>query len=117
MIKSKNSKDLRIKSVTNIFDKELSKEAKNIITKRKNPEKKVDQKRLSFKRDKNLELDFRDYMSLNEFFKSIYYRNISIENAEMKQDGFNVVLNALKTYSRKNPEYIKDKINWKMEGM
>ena len=42
MIKSKNSKDLRIKSVTNIFDKELSKEAKNIITKRKNPEKKVD---------------------------------------------------------------------------
>ena len=56
-------------------------------------------------------------MSLNEFFKSIYHRNISIENAEMKQDGFNVVLNALKTYSRKNPEYIKDKINWKMEGM
>ena len=42
IIKSKNSKDLRIKSVTNIFDKELSKEAKNIITKRKNPEKKVD---------------------------------------------------------------------------
>ena len=56
-------------------------------------------------------------MSLNKFFKSIYYRNISIENAEMKQDGFNVVLNALKTYSPKNPEYIKDKINWKMEGM
>ena len=42
MIKSKNSKDLRIKSVTNIFDKELSKQAKNIITKRKNPEKKGD---------------------------------------------------------------------------
>ena len=42
MIKSKNSKDLRIKSVTNIFDKELSKEAKNIITKRKNPGKKGD---------------------------------------------------------------------------
>ena len=64
-----------------------------------------------------MELDFRDYMSLKEFFKSIYYRNISIENAEMKQDEFNVVLNALKTYSPKNPKYIKDKINCKMEGM
>ena len=49
MIKSKNSKDLRIKSVTNIFDKELSKEAKNIITKRKNPEKKSTRKGLALR--------------------------------------------------------------------
>ena len=34
-----------------------------------------------------------------------------IKNAEMKQDEFNAALNALKKYSPKNPEYIKEKIN------
>ena len=50
-------------------------------------------------------------MSLKEFFNSIYERNISIKNAEMKQDEFNAALNALKKYSPKKPEYIKEKIN------
>ena len=50
-------------------------------------------------------------MFLKEFFNSIFYRNISIENAEMKQDEFNAVLNALKKYSPKNPEYIEEKLN------
>ena len=146
MIKNKDSKDLSIKSVTNIFDIELSEEAETMITKLKNQEKKIDYKRLSFKKDKNWTFHFRDYMSLKEFFKYIYYRNISIENAEMKvedefnadifnktifisdmififvfifkpalmmtEDKFNAVLNALKKYSPKNPEYIKEKINF-----
>ena len=146
MIKNKDSKDLSIKSVTNIFDIELSEEAETMITKLKNQEKKIDYKRLSFKKDKNWTFHFRDYMSLKEFFKYIYYRNISIENAEMKvedefnadifnktifisdmififvfifkpalmmtEDEFNAVLNALKKYSPKNLEYIKEKINF-----
>ena len=32
-------------------------------------------------------------MCLKEFFKSMYYRNMLIEKAEMKQGEFNVVLN------------------------
>ena len=146
MIKNKDSKDLSIKSVTNIFDIELSEEAETMITKLKNQEKKIDYKRLSFKKDKNWTFHFRDYMSLKEFFKYIYYRNISIENAEMKvedefnanifnktifisdmififvfifkpalmmtEDEFNAVLNTLKKYSPKNPEHIKEKINF-----
>ena len=51
-------------------------------------------------------------MSLKEFSKSIYYRNILIENAEKKQGKFNAVLNALKKKnSPKNLEYIYKKRN------
>ena len=50
-------------------------------------------------------------MSLKEFFKSIYYRNILIENAEKKQGKFNAVLNAFKKNSPKKLEYIYKKRN------
>ena len=87
IIKNKDSKDLSIKSVTNILDKEQ--EAKNMITKVKNQDKKV-----------------------------------NIKNAEMKQAEFNVVLNALKKYSPKKSEYIKEKMdlldnvkNFSVEGI
>ena len=63
-----------------------------MITKRKSQEKKSTTKRLAFKRDTNLEFNFRDFMS----FKSIYYKSFLIENAEIKQDEFNPVLHALK---------------------
>ena len=43
MIKNKDGKDLTIKSVTNIFDKEQ--EAKNMITKVKNQDKKMDDRK------------------------------------------------------------------------
>ena len=50
-------------------------------------------KRDSFKRDKNSDIDYRDYMS---FFKSIYHKNNLIKNVEMKQDEFDAVLNTIK---------------------
>ena len=43
MIKNKDGKDLTIKSVTSIFDKEQ--EAKNMITKVKNQDKKMDDRK------------------------------------------------------------------------
>ena len=64
MIENKDSKNLGIKSVTNIFDEELSQEAKNILINFNAQERSIDYKWLSFKRDKNLEFDFRDLKSL-----------------------------------------------------
>ena len=92
VIKIKDRKDLNIKSVTNNFDKKILR-TKKIWSPNLKIKKKIDHKWLSFKRDKNLELDFSDYMCLKEFFKSMYYRKMLIEKAEMKQGEFNVVLN------------------------
>ena len=48
------------------------------------------------------EFDFRDYNSLKELFKAIYYRNLKIEDAERKQDEFMVFLDALDKYKPKD---------------
>ena len=43
--------------------------------------------------------DFSDYKTFKELFRYIYYRNISINKAERKQDEFDSVLGALSGYS------------------
>ena len=106
IFENKDSNQLGIKSVTNIFDEELSQEAKNILIKLNAKEETIDYKRLSFKRDKNLEFDFRDHKLLKEFFKDIYYKKFSTEEAEIIQEEFNVVLTALEKYK---PRVYKNK--------
>ena len=96
MIENKDSNQLDIESVTNIFDEDLSQEVKNMFIKLNAQEKSIDYKRLSFKRDENLKLDLRDYKSLKEFFKDIYYKTFSIEEAETIEEEFHTVLTALK---------------------
>ena len=117
-IENKDRKQLGIKSVINVFSDELSKEAKNIFYMLSNQEKSVNYKKLNFKRDKNnLEFDFRDYNSLKELFKDIYYKKLSIENAESMPDEFNAALFALKNYNPKKNLNIKKKkeIFWTMQ--
>ena len=104
IFENKDSNQLGIKSVTNIFDEELSQEAKNILIKLNAKEETIDYKRLSFKRDKNLEFDFRDHKLLKEFFKDIYYKKFSTEEAEIIQEEFNAVLTALEKYKPKDSE-------------
>ena len=101
MIENKDSKQLDIKSVIIVFSDELSQEAKNVLYTISNQQKNIDYKRLSFRRNKNLEFDFSGYNSLKELFKGIYYKKLSIEKAEGIQEEFNVVLSTLKKYKPK----------------
>ena len=41
--------------------------------------------------------------------KDLYYRKITIDEAELKQDEFNAVLGVLSNYSPINPKYIEAK--------
>ena len=43
--------------------------------------------------------DFSDYKTVKELFRDLYHRNITIDEAERKQDEFNTVLHVLKNYS------------------
>ena len=67
LIENKEQRQLGIKSVINIFDEHLSQKIKNMLNQLNNQEKSINYERLNFKRDKNLEFDFRDYRSLKEF--------------------------------------------------
>ena len=70
MIKNKDSKQLGIKSVVDVFGDEWSQEAKINLYILSKQEKSIDYKRLNFKRDKNLEFSFRDYKSLRVYLRA-----------------------------------------------
>ena len=57
----------------------------------------------------NVTYDFSDYKTFKKFFRNIYYRNMSINEAERKQDEFDVLLNALSRCSARNEKYIMAK--------
>ena len=67
-IEDKKNSQLDIKSMIDFFNEELSQKEKNIFI-RLNNQKIISYKRLSFKRDKNLEFDFGDYKSLKNSLK------------------------------------------------
>ena len=50
--------------------------------------------------------DFSDYRTFKELFSDRYYRTITIDEAESKQDEFNTVLPVLKKYSPKHEKYV-----------
>ena len=105
---TKNKKDnlLGIKSVTHILDQKLSLEAKNVLAKLSNQEEIIKYAKLDFRRDNNLKFEFSDYRSLKKLFRAIYYRNLSIDNAERIKDEFMGVLSMLERYRPRNLDYV-----------
>ena len=69
MIENKKDSQLDIKSATDVLDEELSQQAQDVLTNLSNQEKIINYKKLSFKRDRNLDFDFRSYGSLKELLK------------------------------------------------
>ena len=59
----------------------------------------------------NVDYDFSDYKTFKELFRDLYYRKITIDDAERKQDKFDAVLFHLNKYTQKNPKYIEAKNN------
>ena len=57
------------------------------------------------------EYDFSDYKTFKELFRDLYYRTVTIDEAESKQEEFNIVLHALKEYNPKHDKYVTLKNN------
>ena len=53
--------------------------------------------------------DFSDYKTFKELFSDLYYRNMTIDEAEENQNEFDGVFGALSIYSAKKKEYIEAK--------
>ena len=54
-------------------------------------EKSINYRKLYFEKDAGLKFDSRDYKSLKEIFRNIYYNKFSKEEAENMQNEFNGV--------------------------
>ena len=100
-----------IKEVTDFVDQPLSFEAKELLEEIKTIQKNVNYRKLKIKGGNMKDYDFSDYRTFKELFRDLYYRTITIDEAESKQDEFNTVLHLLKKYSPKHDKYVTLKNN------
>ena len=104
-------KNKDIKEVTDFVDHSLSFEAKELLEEIKTIQKNVDYRKLKIKGGNMKDYDFSDYKTFKELFRDLYYKNLTIDEVESKQDEFNVVLHVLKNYSPKHDKYATLKNN------
>ena len=91
LLKAKNKTE-NIKEVTDFVDEHLSLEAKELIEEIRVIQKDVDYRKLKIRGGNNVDYDFSDYKTFKELFRDLYYRKITIDDAERKQDEFDVML-------------------------
>ena len=101
-----------IKSIGYTVKGELSQEAKNMLEKLNNQLKLINHRKLNFTGGNKVDYDFSEYGSLKELFKAIYYRNITIEKAEIIQEEFNAIIDTLKIINQKKQNIKKAKKNF-----
>ena len=106
LLEVKNKTEENIKEVTDFVYQPLSFEAKELIEEIKAIQKDVDYRKLKIRGGNNVDYDFSDYKTFKELFRDLYYGNITIDEAESKQEEFNVVLHLLKRYSPKHDKYV-----------
>ena len=105
----KNEANENIKEVTDFVDQPLSFEAKELINEIKTIQKNVDYRKLKIKGGNNVDYDFSDYKTFKEFFRDLYYRKTTIDEAKRIQEEFDVVTNALKNYAARDNKYVEAK--------
>ena len=105
------NKTENIKEVTDFVDQPLSLEAQELIEQIKIIQKDVDCRKIKIRGGNNVDYDFSDYKTFKELFRDLYYRKITIDDAEIKQDEFDGMLYHLNKYTPKNLKNIKAKNN------
>ena len=100
-LKAIKNKTENIKEVTDFVKQTLSLEVKGLIEEIRIIQKDVDYRKLKITDGSNITFEFTNYKTFKELFSNIYHRNMSIDEAERKQEEFDGVLGALSTYSAK----------------
>ena len=108
-LKAIKYKTENIKEVTDFVEETLSLEAKGLIEEIKIIQKDVDSIKSKTTGGNNITYDFSDYKTFKELFTDLYYKNMSINEAERKQMEFDGALRALSTYPAKKKKYLEAK--------
>ena len=74
-----------IKEITDFVDKHLSLEAKDLIEEIRVIKKDVDYRKLKIRGGNNTDYDFSGYKTLKELFRDLYYKKITLDDAEANQ--------------------------------
>ena len=108
LLKVKNKTE-NIKEITDFVDQPLSFEAEKLIEEIKVIQKDVDYRKLKIRGGNNIDYDFSDYKTFKELFRELYYKKITIDEAEKKQDEFNAIIGILESYTPRNNKYVEAK--------
>ena len=81
LLKAKNKTE-NIKEVTDFVNETLSLEAKELIENIKIIQKDVDYRKLKIIGGNRVEHDFSNYRTFKEFFRDLYYKKLTIDDAE-----------------------------------
>ena len=95
MPRAVKNKPENIKKVINFIREPLSLEAKGLIEEMKVIQKDVDYRKLKIISGNKAEYDFSDYKTFKKLFRDLYYKKMSIDDAETKQDEFSAVIYVL----------------------
>ena len=98
---------MNIKEVIYFVEKLLTAESNALINEIRCIQKDVDYRKLKFADGKGVTYDFSDYTTFKELFRDIYYRNMSINKAERKQNEFNAALSVLSGYSPRDENILR----------
>ena len=66
----------------------------------------VDYRKLKIRGGNNADYDFSDYKTFKELFRDFYYKIITIDEADRKQDEFNGRIGVLENYTLRNNKYV-----------
>ena len=109
LLKIKNKTE-NLKEVTDFVGEPLSPEAKALTEEIRAIQKDVDYRKLITRGGNNVTYDFfSNYKTFNELHRDLYYKNMTINNAEMKQNKFNSTRIELNNYTAKDKKYIEAK--------
>ena len=93
-------------SCINFLDKYLTLEAAAVILETKSLEDKNDDDKLSFIGGNKKLYDFKNFKIFEKLIKDLYNRNMTIAEAETKQNEFAVNLDKLRAYWARGSKYI-----------
>ena len=108
LLKPKNKTE-NIKEVTDLFKEPLRPEAKALSEEIRTIQKDVNYRKLIIRDGDNSTNDFIHYKTFNELFRDLYYKKMTINDTEIKQDEFDSMLGVLSNFILKTQKYIEAK--------
>ena len=114
-IEDKNEQLLKAKNrtkniqVTDFVKEPLSLEAEALIEEIRIIQEDVDYKKLIIRGGNNVTCNFSNYKTFKELYRDLYYKKMTINDAEMKQNEFSSIVNTLNNYLPKTQKYIEAK--------
>ena len=103
------NKTENIKEVTDFLKEPLRLKAKGLIEEIRVIQKDFDYRKLKITGGNRVEYDFSDQKTLKKLFRDLYYRKITIDEAEVKQEEVNAIISALDNYIPNRQKYIEAK--------